>query len=149
MHRKRVDGRNPSAYQAGSPSPPHIGLPMRTTDWLLLVFLSVLWGATFFFIAVAGPEMPPFTLVLARVGIAALVLLPLVFLVGQRLPAGLAGWQPFIVQAIINNVIPFTLMVYGQQRIASGLAAVLNATTPLFTLIVARPPPARGPPANK
>ena len=56
---------------------------MRTTDWLLLVFLSVLWGATFFFIAVANPEVPPFTLVLARVGIAALVLLPLVFLLGH------------------------------------------------------------------
>jgi drug/metabolite transporter (DMT)-like permease len=111
---------------------------MRTTEWLLLLFLSVLWGATFFFIAIAGPAIPPFTLVLARVGIAALVLLPLMFLVGQRLPSGLADWQPFIVLAIINNVIPFTLIVYGQQRIASGLAAVLNATTPLFALMVAR-----------
>ena len=111
---------------------------MRTQDWLLLVFLSVLWGATFFFIAVANPEVPPFTLVLARVAIAALVLVPLVFLLGYRLPTNLAAWQPFLVQAIINNVIPFTLMVYGQQRIASGLAGVLNATTPLFTLIVAR-----------
>ncbi len=95
---------------------------MRTQDWLLLVFLSVLWGATFFFIAIANPEVPPFTLVLARVAIAALVLVPLVFLLGYRLPASLAAWQPFMVQAIINNVIPFTLMVYGQQRIASGLA---------------------------
>lgn len=111
---------------------------MRTQDWLLLVFLSVLWGATFFFIAIANPEVPPFTLVLARVGIAALALIPLVFVLGHRLPAGFAAWQLFIVQAIINNVIPFTLMVYGQYRIASGLAAVLNATTPLFTLIVAR-----------
>jgi drug/metabolite transporter (DMT)-like permease len=111
---------------------------MRATDWLLLVFLSVLWGATFFFIAIANPEVPPFTLVLLRVAIAVLVLVPLVFLFGLRLPATMAGWQPFIVQAIINNIIPFTLMVYGQQRIASGLAAVLNATTPLFTLIVAR-----------
>jgi drug/metabolite transporter (DMT)-like permease len=111
---------------------------MRTQDWLLLVFLSVLWGATFLFIAIAGPEVPPFTLVLARVGIAALVLLPLVFVMGYRLPSGRAAWQLFIVQSVINNVIPFTLMVYGQQRIASGLAAVLNATTPLFTLVVAR-----------
>jgi drug/metabolite transporter (DMT)-like permease len=111
---------------------------MRATDWLLLVLLSVLWGATFFFIAIANPEVPPFTLVLLRVAIAALVLVPLVFLFGLRLPATAASWQPFIVQAIINNIIPFTLMVYGQQRIASGLAAVLNATTPLFTLIVAR-----------
>jgi drug/metabolite transporter (DMT)-like permease len=111
---------------------------MRAIDWLLLAFLSVLWGATFFFIAVANPEVPPFTLVLARVGIAALVLVPFVFVLGHRLPDSVAGWQPFVVQAIVNNVIPFTLMVYGQQRIASGLAAVLNATTPLFTLIIAR-----------
>jgi drug/metabolite transporter (DMT)-like permease len=111
---------------------------MRTQDWLLLAFLSVLWGATFFFVAIANPHVPPFTLVLARVAIAALVLVPLVFLFGLRLPTTAGGWHPFIVQAIINNVIPFTLMVVGQHRIASGLAAVLNATTPLFTLIVAR-----------
>ena len=111
---------------------------MRTQDWLLLVVLSVLWGATFFFIAVASASVPPFTLVLARVGIAALVLVPVVYVFGYRLPGTVADWQPFVVQAIINNVVPFTLIVYGQQRIASGLAAVLNATTPLFTLIVAR-----------
>jgi drug/metabolite transporter (DMT)-like permease len=111
---------------------------MRTTDWLLLVLLSVLWGATFFFIAVANPHVPPFTLVLARVGLAALALLPVVLLLGERLPATAAGWWPFVVQAAINNVIPFTLMVYGQHRIAAGLASVLNATTPLLTLVVAR-----------
>ncbi|MFZ1104089.1 MAG: DMT family transporter [Hyphomicrobiaceae bacterium] len=111
---------------------------MRTSDWLLLVLLSVLWGATFYFIAVANPEVPPFTLVLGRVGIAALALVPVVLLLGLRLPATAAGWWPFVVQAVINNVIPFTLIVYGQLRIASGLAAVLNATTPLFTLVMAR-----------
>ena len=111
---------------------------MRASEWLLLLLLSMLWGATFFFIAVAVPEVPPFTLVLARVAIAALVLVPLVFLLGYRLPSVLTAWAPFLVQSVINNVVPFTLMVYGQQRIASGLAAVLNATTPLFTLILAR-----------
>jgi drug/metabolite transporter (DMT)-like permease len=111
---------------------------MRIADWLLLALLSVLWGATYFFIAVANPEVPPFTLVLGRVGLAALALVPAVYLLGLRLPATAAGWWPFMVQAVINNVIPFTLMVYGQLRIASGLAAVLNATTPLFTLAVAR-----------
>ncbi|HXE89251.1 MAG TPA: EamA family transporter, partial [Hyphomicrobiaceae bacterium] len=90
---------------------------MRTADWLLLVLLSVLWGATFFFIAVANPHVPPFTLVLGRVGLAALALVPLVFLAGLRLPATTAGWRPFAVQAAIDNVIPFTLMVYGQHRI--------------------------------
>jgi drug/metabolite transporter (DMT)-like permease len=111
---------------------------MRTTDWILLALLSVLWGASFFFIAVANPHVPPFTLVLGRVGLAALALVSLVFLVGERLPTTVTGWWPFVVQAVVNNVIPFTLMVYGQHRIASGLAAVLNATTPLFTLVVAR-----------
>jgi drug/metabolite transporter (DMT)-like permease len=111
---------------------------MRAADWLLLVFLSVLWGMTFFFIAIAVPEVPPFTLVLVRVGLAAAVLVPIVFLLGYRLPTTLAGWHPFLVQSLLNNVVPFTLMVYGQQRIASALAAVLNATTPLFTLVVAR-----------
>jgi drug/metabolite transporter (DMT)-like permease len=111
---------------------------MRTSDWLLLVLLSLLWGVTYFFVAVANPQVPPFTLVLGRVGLAALALVPLVYLMGMRLPATAAGWWPYVVQSVVNNVIPFTLMVYGQLHIASGLAAVLNATTPLFTLVVAR-----------
>src|SRR5690349_9943196 len=111
---------------------------MRTTDWLLLVFLSVLWGGSFFFIGVAVAEVPPLTLVFARVGIAALALVLLVVLLGYQLPGTLAGWRIFAVQAIINNVIPFSLITFGQTRIASGLAAVLNATTPLFTLLVMR-----------
>jgi len=111
---------------------------MRTADWLLLVLLSVLWGATFLFISVAVREIPPFTLVLARVALAALVLAPLVYAFGHRLPATLAAWRPFLVLALLNNVIPFTLIAYGQARIAGALAAVLNATTPLFTLIIAR-----------
>ena len=111
---------------------------MRASDWLLLVFLSVLWGATFFFVAVAVPDVPPFTLVLARVAIAALVLAPVVYLAGYRLPGSLAAWRSYAVLALLNNVLPFTLMTYGQTRIASGLASVLNATTPLFTLVIAR-----------
>jgi drug/metabolite transporter (DMT)-like permease len=111
---------------------------MRVTDWLLLAFLSVLWGATFFFIAVALPEVPPLTLVLLRVAIAALVLVPLVYAFGHRMPAAAGEWRSFVALAAVNNVIPFTLMVYGQTRIAGSLAAVLNATTPLFTLVVFR-----------
>src|SRR5262249_10908719 len=72
------------------------------------------------------------------VALAALVLVPLVLLLGLRLPATAAGWWTFAVLAMFNNVIPFALIVYGQHRIASGLAAVLNATTPLFTLVVVR-----------
>jgi drug/metabolite transporter (DMT)-like permease len=110
---------------------------MRTTDWMLLVLLSIMWGATFFFTAVAVPEIPPLTLVLARVSLAALVLLPLVRMLGLALPASLAAWRSYAVLAVLNNLIPFCLIVYGQTHIASALASVLNATTPLFTLILA------------
>ena len=111
---------------------------MRATEWLLLVVLSVLWGATFFFAALALQGLPPLTLVLARVALAALILMPLVAAFGHGIPVTFAAWRPFAVLAVLNNVIPFTLIFYGQTRIASGLASVLNATTPLFTLVIAR-----------
>lgn len=111
---------------------------MRARDWILLVVLSVLWGATFFFAAVAVREIPPLTLVLARVALAALVLLPVTYLSGLTLPASLAAWRAYALLALLNNVVPFSLIFYGQTRIASALASVLNATTPLFTLIIAR-----------
>ena len=111
---------------------------MRTRDWLLLVFLSLLWGASFFFAAVAVRDIPPLTLVLARVSIAALILLAITRALGHTLPKGLVAWRSYAVLAILNNLIPFSLIFYGQTRIASALASVLNATTPLFALILAR-----------
>jgi drug/metabolite transporter (DMT)-like permease len=111
---------------------------MRAADWLLLVFLSVLWGSTYFFIAVALPEVPPMTLALLRVALAALALVPLALAFGHRMPATAGGWRLYIVLAVVNNVIPFTLMIYAQTRIAGSLAAVLNATAPLFSLVVFR-----------
>jgi drug/metabolite transporter (DMT)-like permease len=111
---------------------------VRTTDWLLLVLLSVLWGGSFFFVAIAVRDIPPFTLVLARVALAAALLLPIVHMLGLSLPRPLGAWRPFAALAVFNNVLPFSLIVYGQTYIASGLASVLNATTPLFGLVVAR-----------
>jgi drug/metabolite transporter (DMT)-like permease len=111
---------------------------MRAADWLLLILLSILWGATFFFVAVALKALPPLTLVTARVALAAALLAPLVVIAGFRLPSTVSAWRPYVVLALLNNVAPFTLMTYGQTRIASALAAVLNATTPLFTLLIAR-----------
>lgn len=105
-------------------------------DWGLLLALSILWGGSFFFIAILVRELPPFTIVFIRVLLAAAMLLPVLWLSGLRLPRGLKGWMPFAVMGVLNNVIPFSLIVSGQTMIPSGLASVVNATTPLFTVLV-------------
>jgi drug/metabolite transporter (DMT)-like permease len=110
---------------------------MGVHEWLLLLTLSVLWGGSFFFNAVALADLPPLTVVLARVGIAALVLWVVIAVGGQRPRVGASLCLAFVVMGILNNVIPFTLIVWGQTRIGSGLAAILNATTPLFTVVLA------------
>src|ERR1700712_2500962 len=105
-------------------------------DWSLLGLLSVLWGGSFFFNGVVLKELPPLTLVWLRVALASLLLLPLLWLYRIRLPAGLSGWKPFFAIGLLNNVLPFSLIVIGQTYIPSGLASILNATTPLFTVVV-------------
>ena len=105
-------------------------------DWALLGLLSVLWGGSFFFNGVVLRELPPLTLVFLRVALAAVMLLPLLWLYRIRFPVGLSGWKPFIAIGLFNNVLPFSLIVVGQTYIPSGLASILNATTPLFTVIV-------------
>lgn len=110
---------------------------MSVSQWLLLGLLAVLWGGSFLFVGIAVQELPPMTTALARVSIAAAILIPIVYVMGYRLPSSVADWQPFLVMAVLNNVLPFTLINTGQKDIASGLASVLNATTPVFTLLVA------------
>jgi drug/metabolite transporter (DMT)-like permease len=105
-------------------------------DWSLLAVLSVLWGASFFFNGIALRELPPLTLVLMRVALAAIILLPLLRVYRIQFPTTLSGWEPFFVLALFNNVLPFSLIVIGQTYIPSGLASILNATTPLFTVVV-------------
>jgi drug/metabolite transporter (DMT)-like permease len=105
-------------------------------DWALLVLLSVLWGGSFFFNGIIVREVPPFTAVLLRVAFAAMMLLPLVRAYGIAWPIGLSGWTPFFAIGLFNNVLPFCLIVTGQTTVPSGLASILNATTPLFTVIV-------------
>jgi len=105
-------------------------------DWSLLGVLSILWGGSFFFNGVVLREVPPLTVVLLRVALASLILLPLLWVYRIRLPAGFSGWRPFIAIGLLNNVLPFSLIVVGQTYIPSGLASILNATTPLFTVVV-------------
>jgi drug/metabolite transporter (DMT)-like permease len=105
-------------------------------DWSLLAVLSVLWGGSFFFAGVSLRELPPLTVVLLRVALAAIILLPVLWIYRIRIPASLSAWKPFFALALLNNVLPFSLIVMGQTYIPSGLASVLNATTPLFTVLV-------------
>ena len=105
-------------------------------DWSLLGVLAVLWGGSFFFNGVALKELPPLTLVFLRVATAATILLPLLWVYRISLPRSFAGWKPFFAVALFNNVLPFSLIVTGQTFVGSGLASILNATTPLFTVVV-------------
>jgi drug/metabolite transporter (DMT)-like permease len=132
---KRVGGGAASRYDGASTLDP--GSIMSPTQVLQLTALSVLWGGAFLFVGLSVHEMPALTLVLVRVGLAALCLLPLLWVMGLSLPADWTAWQPFVVMSLLNNIIPFTLIVTGQKEIAAGLASVLNATTPLFSVLVA------------
>lgn len=110
--------------------------PMSAHDWLILGILSLLWGGSFLFGRVAVAELPPFTIVLCRVGGGALILAVAVRAMGLSLPRDVGLWGSFFVIALLSNVIPFSLIVYGQKQVGAGLASILNATTPLFALIV-------------
>ena len=114
-----------------------INRAMGPREWAMLITLSALWGGSFFFNAVAVKELPPFTIVFLRVGLAALILNAALPLLGLRLPGAPRIWAAFFGMGLLNNAVPFTLFVWGQTHIASGLASILNATTPLFTVVVA------------
>lgn len=106
-------------------------------DWLLLLALSILWGGSFFFVGVAVEALPPFTIVLLRVVIAAVALHIVLRATRTAMPWDGGPWLAFFGMGLLNNAIPFSLIVWGQTQIASGLASILNATTPLFTVLVA------------
>jgi drug/metabolite transporter (DMT)-like permease len=110
---------------------------MTGLEWSLLVILSLLWGGTFLLTGIAVRELPPFTLVALRVGLAAVILNGVVVAAGFRMPTAPRIWLNFAGMGLLNNLVPFCLIVWGQTHIASGLASILNATTPLWTVLVA------------
>ncbi len=112
-------------------------LTMSASDWMLLLVLSVFWGGSFFFTGIAVREIPPLTGALGRVAIAGAALFVVVLALRQSMPRTIEAWKPIAAFAVINNVVPFSLLFWGQTQIASGLAAILNATAPLFTIIIA------------
>ena len=110
---------------------------MNAAQWALLFILSLLWGGSFIGAEVALAELPPLSVVFARVALAALALQVVVRLRGLAMPRGLRGWAPYAVMGLFNNAVPFSLIVWGQTHLTGGLAAILNATTPLFTVLLA------------
>ena len=112
-------------------------LRLDARTWTLLLALSVLWGGSFFFVGIAVREVPPLGVVFARVALAAAALHLLLAMQGRTLRLDRARWRAVFAMALLNNVVPFVLFAWGQAQIASGVAAILNATTPLFGAVLA------------
>lgn len=111
--------------------------PMSLKDWARLLLLGALWGGSFFFARIAVMELHPLALVLLRVAIAAAALHLWLALRGPSFRAAMAHAPMFFLLALTNNVIPFSLIFTGQTELGAGLAAVLNSTTPFWTLVLA------------
>lgn len=110
---------------------------MSNAEWVMVLALSVIWGGSFLFIGIAVKEVPVFTIVAARVVIAALALHIVLRVSGIPFPLTAPALLAFLGMGLLNNILPFNLIVFGQSQIDSGLASILNATTPIFTMIFA------------
>ncbi|CAN7456128.1 DMT family transporter [Pararhizobium sp. LjRoot255] len=115
------------------------GLQHRMTlaTWGLLALLGLIWGSSFFFARIAIQHVPALTLVLLRVALAALALHVYVFGRYDIYRELRARWPQFLLLGLINNAIPHTFIFLGQTQIGAGLAAILNATTPVWTVLIA------------
>lgn len=111
--------------------------PIAPKTWVYLVLLGLIWGGSFFFARIAVEHVPPLTLVLLRVFLAAAALHLFMRDRDNLYASLLRRWRAFVLLGTLNNVIPFTLIFLGQTQIGAGLAAILNATTPLCTIVIA------------
>ena len=112
-------------------------LKMGAAEWGLLLLLSALWGSSFLFMKVAVQSIPVFTVVLGRIGLAAVLLTIYVYLRGLRLPTTRADWQQLAILGFLRAALPISLFVWAGSQIDSNLSGILNSTTPLFTVIIA------------
>jgi drug/metabolite transporter (DMT)-like permease len=111
---------------------------MGAAEWGFLLALAGAWGGIFLLNRFALDGFPPLTAVFLRLGLAAPLLLALVRFQGERLPTSLRAWGAFALMGFLNNALPFALFVWAQQSIPSGLAAIINATSPFFTAFLAQ-----------
>jgi drug/metabolite transporter (DMT)-like permease len=108
---------------------------MTPLEWGMLLVLSLFWGGSFFFVGIAVKELPPLTIVALRTSLAAIILWACAPALGLVIPRRREALAAFFIMGLLNNAIPFCLIVWGQTQLASGLASILNATTPLFTVL--------------
>jgi drug/metabolite transporter (DMT)-like permease len=107
---------------------------MPAKNWLNLILLALLWGSSFVFIEVALTGFDPLTLVLLRLALAALILFAVVLAQGLAIPRHPRTWGAYLCMGLLTNVLPFSLIAWGQQHITAGTASILNATVPLFVV---------------
>jgi drug/metabolite transporter (DMT)-like permease len=112
-------------------------LPLGAVEWGLIALQSMLWGSSYFFIALVEGDLPALTIAALRTVPASAALLLIVLSLGYRLPATLAEWRLFIAFSAFNTLLPFVLIEWGQSRATGGMAAILNATAPLFGVFLA------------
>jgi drug/metabolite transporter (DMT)-like permease len=116
------------------------GVPPHSSriDWSLFVLLGFMWGSSYLFIKIGVDEgLPPLTLVMLRLIFGATLLAAVVAFAREPLPRDPRTIGHLVVMAVLNIVAPFTLITYGEQTVASSLASILNATVPLFTIVLA------------
>ena len=132
------DRKQAEAIPAAKANDAHmIRAQMNGSDWLILIALAAIWGSAFFFIGVAVRHVQPLTYVWLRLTIAAAGMWLYVKVRGAPLGLPKQVWGSMFVLALLNNAIPFALFGWGQTHIASGLASILNATTPIWGVVVA------------
>ena len=110
---------------------------MSTKDWTLLLTLALIWSGPFLFIEFALEGLSPFTIVALRVALGAAALHGAMRVAKLRLPRDARAWRDFAIMGLLNNALPFCLIVNAQTEITSGLTSIFNATTPIFTVVLA------------
>ncbi len=111
-------------------------LPSARTEYALLGVLALLWGSSYLFIKVAVAEIPPLTLIAARVGIAAVFLAAVMAWRKDSLPRDAATWRMLLLQSFLNSIGAWVVLAWGQQFVDAGLASVLNSTAPIFVFLL-------------
>ncbi len=110
---------------------------MKTKHWIIFITLGVIWSSSFLWIKIAIEEMGPMTLVAYRVLFGLLFGIAVILIQREKMPRTLKAWTPLLVLGLTNVAIPFFLISWGEKTIDSGVASILDATVPLFTIVVA------------